>query len=80
MEKEVEDLVKQEVVFDYLAFFCMSLYTSIMVTFQEPVHEVISLKRNHQIRYPPSGDPSSEQWKSVGTSPQQHLNLHLLVH
>jgi hypothetical protein len=64
VEGEIEDLVEQELIFDCFASICMSLYTSlygpvtasVVLTFQEPIHEVVSLERNYQVRYPPSGD------------------------
>jgi hypothetical protein len=82
-----QDLVKQDVIFICFASICKSLYTlygaitvSILPTFQEPIHEVVSVKRNYQGRYPSSGDPSFRTPALAGTSAQQHQNLHLLVH
>jgi hypothetical protein len=78
--------VKQDVIFICFASICKSLYTlygamtaSVMLTFQEPIHEVVNVKRNYQGGYPSTGDPL-EHWQLAGTSPQQHQNLHHLVH
>ena len=59
VEGETEDLVKQEVIFSCCASICKSFYTlygamtdCIMLTFQEPIHEVVNVKRNYQGGYP----------------------------
>jgi hypothetical protein len=64
VEGETEDFIKQEVIFS-CASICKSFYTlygamtaCIMLTFQEPIREVVNVKRNYQRGYPSYGDPS----------------------
>jgi len=85
VEGETEDFMKQKVIFSCCASICKSFYTlygamtaCIMLTFQEPIHEVVNIKRNYQGGYPIIWRPL-EHWQLAGTSPQQHQNLHLLV-
>lgn len=59
VEGETEDLVKQEVIFSCCASICKSFYSlygamtaCIVLIFQEPMHEVVNVKRNYQGGYP----------------------------